>query len=115
MQAVDDELVTIGNFEFVSEAEVAQLRLQAEGITAFLRDAQILNMDWLLGNAIGYVKLQVPSEQAEAARKLLALSTQEIESPSGDPDAITCLACGTTLSAFQRQCTKCGWSYAVHE
>jgi len=35
------------------------LQLEGNGITVFLADAETVNMDWLLGNAIGNIKLQV--------------------------------------------------------
>jgi len=38
-----DELVTVGNFQFLPEAEFAQMRLESEGIQAFLADGQTLN------------------------------------------------------------------------
>ena len=36
--------------------------LRENGVEAFLRDRSIIAMDSLLGNAIGYVRLQVPQE-----------------------------------------------------
>lgn len=36
------------------------MHLDAEGIPAFLSDAELLNADWLLSNAVGYIKLAVP-------------------------------------------------------
>jgi hypothetical protein len=62
-----DDLVTVGQYQFLAEAEAARMHLDAEGIPAFLSDAETVNMDWLLGNAIGYIKLAVPRGQADAA------------------------------------------------
>jgi len=52
---VADELLTVANFEFLPQAELACARLKAEGIQAFLIDAETVYMDWFLGNALGYI------------------------------------------------------------
>lgn len=65
------DLVTVATFRFPTEAQAAKLRLEAEGLTPSFSDAEIVNMDWLLGNAVGYIKLQVPLSQAGAAADLL--------------------------------------------
>jgi hypothetical protein len=66
-----DDLVTVATFEFLPLAEAARSHLVAEGIPAFLSDAETVYMAWSLGNALGYIKLQVPEEQAERARDIL--------------------------------------------
>jgi hypothetical protein len=110
-----EDLVTIEQFQFLPQAEAARMRLEAEGIRTFLADAETVNMDWLLGNAIGYIKLQVPCSQAQAARSILDNHRAEL-SPQGRraglSDAGTCLACGAQLADNQERCPECGWSYA---
>ncbi len=66
-----DKLVTIASFRFLAEAEAARMHLEGAGVPAFLSDKEVVNIDWLLGNAIGYIKLQVPESQAEAAQAIL--------------------------------------------
>jgi hypothetical protein len=114
-----DDLVTVAQYQFLAEAEAARMRVGAEGISAFLSDAETLNANWLLGNAIGYIKLQVPRSQAEAAQAVL----REMRGPSGDekdasaagPEMDRCLACGATLHRGTPACSECGWSYADGE
>ena len=65
------EFVTIERFPFVPDAEAARDLLTDQGIPAFLSDEQTIQVNWLLGNAIGYIKLQVPSDQVEKARSVL--------------------------------------------
>jgi Putative prokaryotic signal transducing protein len=65
------ELVIIERFPFVPEAKAARDLLTDQGIPAFLSDERTINVNWLLGNAIGYIKLQVPSDQVEKARSVL--------------------------------------------
>jgi hypothetical protein len=114
-----DELVTVGNFQFLPEAEFAQMRLEDEGIQAFVADGQTLNNSWFLGNAIGCIKLQVPAAQAQAAAAILermrALQKDRDTSGHVAIDVPVCLACGAELAADQSNCSACGWSYAVED
>jgi hypothetical protein len=113
-----DDLVTIGTFRTLPEAEAIKLRLEAEGLTVFLADAETVAMDWLLGNAIGFIKLQVPNTQIETAAALLEQDRGERQrgDERGDKaQADVCLACGTALSEEAARCPACGWSYAGGE
>ncbi len=67
----DDEPATVAHYPFRTAAEAARLRLEAEGIPAFLSDTEVLDMNWLLGNALGWIKLQVPAADAERAAEIL--------------------------------------------
>ena len=69
---MDNKLVTLKTFRYLPEAEAHRMFLESEGLRAFLADAEIVNMDWLLGNAIGNVKLQVPESEAKKALELLS-------------------------------------------
>jgi hypothetical protein len=66
-----DELVTVERYRFLPEAEAARMYLESAGIPVFLADGETVTMDWFLANAIGNIKLQVPSAQAETAGALL--------------------------------------------
>jgi hypothetical protein len=110
------DLVTIGSFRFVPEAEAARLHLAHEGIQAFLANAQMVNTDWFLGNATGYVKLDVAGSQAVEARALLdkmqALWKARLERGERDAgETLTCLSCGAALTGDESHCNQCGWSY----
>ncbi|HET6881015.1 MAG TPA: hypothetical protein VFI31_12715 [Pirellulales bacterium] len=72
-----NDLVTIASFPNAAEAEVARLALDAEGIKSCLADEGLVTNVWLLGNAVGYVKLQVAVSDAERAQVLLGTSTGE--------------------------------------
>lgn len=63
---------TIERYLNLTEAQAARMFLESRGFHVFLADVETVNMDWLLGNAIGYVKLQVPGDEVEAARAALA-------------------------------------------
>ena len=105
-----DDLVTVSTFRTAPEAELAKTALDAEGIESFIADAETVTMDWLLGIAVGDVKIQVARSVAERARDILARRRNPDE--SGDPPGITtCLSCGTPFSDQADRCPKCGWSF----
>jgi rubrerythrin len=109
---MNDNLITIATFPYVAEAEACRMHLDDAGIPAFVADAEVVTMDWLLGNAIGYVKLQVPQSRAEEAAAIMARRPrqhqQDVDGPS---EATACLACGTQMAEGQDVCPSCGWSF----
>src|SRR5262245_48491290 len=72
-------LVTIATFDQPAKARLAQNELTAAGIRATVADESTVALDWLLGNAIGWVKVQVLEEDAERAVAVLeeTLGTDE--------------------------------------
>jgi hypothetical protein len=123
---VATELIFVGNFRFVNEAEAARLRLAHHGIQSFLSNAELINVDWFYGNATGWVKIFVPADQAIAARELLDALRDETQARQRERKAARrrrdqhapadegamCLACGERLPADGTSCAACGWSYA---
>lgn len=112
-----DELITVARFEFVPEAEAARMHLEGEGIRTFIADGGMVTADWFLGNAIGYVKLQVPASQAGRAREMLdglrALKRQREGDETERREPAACLACGAELPVAAAACAACGWSYGA--
>ncbi len=110
-----DDLVTIATFPLLNAAELARLHLREEGIQAILLDAETVNMDWFLGNALGYIKLQVLRFQAEAALEVLDKlkpTPLDRQTPETEEDDVTmCLACGQEIPETESQCPSCGWSF----
>src|SRR5260370_33803511 len=112
---MEDQLVTVETYQFLPQAQAAKLQLEGNDIQVFLADAETVNMDWLLGNAIGNIKLQVPSDQVEKARDLLEEMREKASRHSRDEEdgaGSECLACGAKIPEDQSRCPKCGWSYA---
>ncbi len=112
---MEEQLVTVETYQFLPEAQAAKLQLEGNGIRVFLADAEVVNMDWLLGNAIGNIKLQVPRDQAERALALI----EQIRDQAGKrrdakdhAEETECLACGAKIPEDQSRCPSCGWSYA---
>jgi hypothetical protein len=52
---MNDKLVTVRTFQVLTEAELARMLLEGEGLRAFLLDSGIVNFNWFLGNAVGYI------------------------------------------------------------
>ena len=88
-----DELVTIGSYATLFEANLVKSQLEAFGIEAFLQDAFTVNNNWLWSNGVGGIRVQVPSSRTEEARKIL-----ESEPGEGAPQeaAIVCPSCGNS-------------------
>ena len=114
------EITTVATFTDANEAMLAQIHLSDLGIKAFVVDAELANMDWFYRNAIGYIKIQTPNDQAEAARALLEtwrarrVGDEVIEENDDEnlDQTVACLACGAVLPDDDSRCPACGWSYA---
>ena|SRR5579871_6321959 len=116
---MSDKFVTIEQFQFLPEADTMRMHLQAEGIDAMLLDAETVSTDWALGNAVGYIKLQVKQSQQEQAPEILNQmrsqrnARRQAEEEGEDTDR--CLACDAKLERDQATCPYCGWSYAMDD
>jgi hypothetical protein len=106
----DDDLVTIATFRTAPEAELVKTALDAEGIQAFIADAETVTMDWLLGLAIGDVKVQVARRVAAQAREFLA-QRRQVHEDDETPGPTTCLACQAPFPEDATRCPACGWSF----
>ncbi len=85
---MSDTFTTIAVFQYAAEAQVIKQKLISEGISVFLADEHTINTDPLVSNAIGGVKLQVPTNKVLLARKVV----KEI-SPELIVTKICCLYC----------------------
>jgi hypothetical protein len=64
-------LVTIRQFRDLPEALLAKGSLESAGIQCFLRDDNLVRLDWFISNFVGGVKLCVNPEDADSAQHLL--------------------------------------------
>jgi hypothetical protein len=78
---MDERLVTLARFEWLMQANLARCRLAACGIEAFMPDQYTASLCWHYAKALGGIRLQVSSEDAEDARAIL----EEIPEPNGEP------------------------------
>ncbi|HLQ44210.1 MAG TPA: hypothetical protein VK137_05750 [Planctomycetaceae bacterium] len=105
----DIDLVTVATFPTVGEAQVAQMLLEEEGLTAVVADADLEH-----GLAVAYPELQVPPSSVERARQILQDLEEKHRQRSLNPtkpEPETCLECGAALEAESTVCPKCGWSF----
>jgi wobble nucleotide-excising tRNase len=65
------KLVTIRQFRDLPEALLAKGSLESAGIACFLRDDNMVRLDWFISNFIGGIKLCVRPEDAQNAQQLL--------------------------------------------
>jgi hypothetical protein len=65
------ELVTIRQFRDLPEALLAKGSLESAGIECFLRDENLVRLDWFISNFIGGVKLCVGAEDVTKAQAIL--------------------------------------------
>lgn len=106
----------VGRFTTLALAQVAQSALESVGISSFFENAEIVNADWLLGNAVGDVRLLVAQADVATAREILAESHRQRRLREADERDGTlvdhCLACLAVFPANLDVCPECGWSYA---
>ena len=117
---MSEELVTVATYRLALQAEVARVALEQEGICVFRADSNLVATNFFLATAVGYIKLEVPRSQAEAALAifqrqpgLLDRGGSSSNSEEEDDEAAQCLSCGATLPEEEDRCPACGWSYSV--
>ncbi len=81
-------LVTVATYADPVEANLAKNNLEAAGIQAFLANEETVDMVWPIGNAIGWIKIQVGTDDADFARALLSQrdksATLMVDEPAHD-------------------------------
>lgn len=81
--------VCVARYSTPAEAHVVLTRLQSAGLSATIQDEFTVQFNWLLSDAIGGVKIVVPSAEAAEARALLSL-------PPSEPGMLACPRCGSS-------------------
>lgn len=114
---MNQELVTVATYRLALQAEVARVALEHEGICVFLADSNQVATNFFLGPLVGYIKLQVPRSQAEAALAIFQRQPGLLDRGGSSPnsededEAAQCLSCGATLPEEEDRCPACGWCY----
>ncbi len=108
-----DQFTTIASYRDLPLAELAKSKLESEGIYCFLADKNHVGINWLYSFALGGVKVQVRTEDAEAALRHLnedqSSALSEIEenfSPLTQDDL--CIKCGSSNIILHNSSRKAG-------
>jgi len=103
VEMTSERLVTVRRYRDSSEAIVARTVLESAGIFCFLRDENLVRMDWQVSNFIGGMSLQVRPEDVEAAQELLSQPVPESITfqEQGEFDQPHCPRCGSIEITFE--------------
>jgi Putative prokaryotic signal transducing protein len=102
------DLVTVRRYRDLSEAIVARAVIESAGIFCFLKDENLVRLDWQVSNFIGGIRLQVGAADVEAAKDLLSQPIPNQISIPDQPGFIQprCPRCTSTDIAWERQGRK---------
>ena len=109
MRELSEDLVTIAHYNNAQEASLAKAALEDDGVTSYLSGTESSNMLWLVGSALGGVKLQVTTRDAERATAILD-SLKHVEQPNRRREW-TCPQCGEQVDAGFDVCWSCESSF----
>ncbi len=84
---------TISRFQYSSEAYIVKGLLESEGIKVFVSDNVTIDTDPIISNAIGGVKLKVPTYQVEEALEILSTIKQGLTDNTGN--FVVCKNCNS--------------------
>ena len=91
-------IVTVASYTDAVQAHLARGRLDAEGIPATVAHEHHIWANWMLSNALGGVKIQVPFSFRERAHEILGRHDRgEYELPTSEADREHCPNCGSTI------------------
>ena len=67
---------TVDRFFHPTDAHIAAGKLESEGIPVFLLGINHASANWLLSNALGGIRIQVPAKYVDDARKSFSRDRQ---------------------------------------
>jgi hypothetical protein len=102
------ELITIRRYRDLSEAIVARAVVESAGIFCFLKDENLVRLDWQVSNFIGGIRLQVARADIEVAQEILSQPVPNEISIPDQPGFIQprCPRCTSTDISWERQGRK---------
>ena len=90
---------TVDRFDHPTDAHISAGKLESEGIPVFLHGIHHASANWLISNALGGIRLQVPAQYVDEAREIL-------ESIRESSVTETCPKCGSTTIASMNNSQK---------
>lgn len=109
-----DKLVVARRYTYAAEADLARIHLVEAGIPAVVNGTNIVVADWLLGNAAGYIRLEVAESDLQAAIEILSQASPAATLGEKNPeecDQEICLQCGEEFPQTETRCAHCGWTF----
>jgi hypothetical protein len=100
-EADSRKLITLRRYRDLSEAIVARSLLESAGIVVYLRDENLVRLDWQISNFIGGIRLQVDEADAPSATELLNQPVPEEIQFAGPFDH-------SNPEFLQPHCPRCG-------
>lgn len=102
------DLVTLRRYRDLSEAIVARAVVESAGIFCFLKDENLVRLDWQMSNLVGGIRLQVGATDVEAAEAVLAQPVPDSIDIPDQPgfEQPRCPRCNSTDIAWERQGRK---------
>lgn len=91
---MDDTFVTVAQFTYSAEAQIFKGKLESGGIPVYMADNLTIDIDPLVSNALGGVRLRVPAEDAGKAKEVLASIREFSVDEKGEE--IHCPNCSST-------------------
>ncbi|HSI61706.1 MAG TPA: DUF2007 domain-containing protein [Candidatus Saccharimonadia bacterium] len=92
------DVITIATFAKPEEAHLGRLRLERDGIPAYVADEHVLQLDWKLTNALGGVRLMVAEDDVEEA--LGILKAEPVCTEADAINSVTCPRCENQQPEF---------------
>ena len=103
-----EKIITIAQYSQGVYAHIARGKLESAGIECIILDENLISINWLYSNAIGGVKLQVKSSDAERAKAILEEQeeTKPEEIKKKDKNIICCPKCNSDEIYFEKFAKK---------
>lgn len=93
-----ETFVTIATYTYSSEALIIKAKLESEGIPVFMTDSLTIDIDPLVSNALGGVRLKVKTKDEAKAKEVLGSVLKYSVSDEGEE--IHCPECNSTKIHF---------------
>ena len=92
-------MITVATFTKPEEAHLFSMNLESAGIESFIQDGNFIQVDMLLSNALGGVRVQVAEEDVPATREYLVATNNSVIKAAAPP--IICPACGSSKTRLK--------------
>lgn len=91
------KIITVRQYRELADALAARGALESAGIACFLRDENVVRMDWVWSNLLGGIRLQVREEDRDSAIAILSEPIPESIHTDGETpfDQPRCPRCGS--------------------